>query len=83
MYCWKEAALKNLDKNDANKLKDLAPPSSFLTCETIKNVKNVKKMNINEVIHYLKSQYFDDENQIDLIRRYSGEHSLEIRIYQK
>ena len=51
---WKEAALKNLDKNDVNKLKDLAPASLFLTSVAVKNVKNVKKININEIIHYLK-----------------------------
>ena len=71
---WKEAALKNLDKNDANKLIDLAPPSLLLTREA---TKNVKKMNINQIIHYLKSQYSDDENEIDIIQRYSGEHSLD------
>ena len=64
---WKEAALKNLDENDANELKDLAPTSSFLTRKAIKNVKNVKKMNIKEIIYYLKLQYSDNENQIDLI----------------
>ena len=74
---WKEAALKNLDKNDANKLKDLASPSLFFTRKAIKNLKNVKKMNINEIIYYLKSQYSDDENQIHLIRRYGSELSLE------
>ena len=74
---WKEAALKNLDKNDANKLKDLGPPSLFLTHEATKNVKNIKKMNIDEIIHYLKPQYSYDENQIDHIQRHSGEHFLE------
>ena len=51
---WKEAALKNLDKNDVHKLKDLAPASLFLTRVAAKNVKNVKQININEIIHYLK-----------------------------
>ena len=70
---WKEAALKNLDENDANELKDLAPASLFLTR---KATKNLREVNINEIIHYLKSQYSDDENQIGIIQRYSGEHSF-------
>ena len=71
---WKEAALKNLGENDANELKSLAPPSLFLTRKVRKNVREV---NIDEIIHYLRLQYFDDDNQIRLIQGYSSEHSLE------
>ena len=71
---WKEAALKNLDENDANELKDPAPPSLFR--------KNAREVNIDEIIHYLKSQYFHDENQIHLIQRYSSQHSL-VRILEE
>ena len=55
-------------------MKDSAPPSLFLTR---KATKNVRKVNINEIIYYLKSQYSDDENQMGLTQRYSSEHSLE------
>ena len=72
---WKETALKNLEENNANELKDLAPSSLFLTC---KATKNVREMNINEIIHYLKSQYFEDESQIRLSQRFSSEHSKNI-----
>ena len=51
---WKEAALKNLSGNEANQLRDSAPVSLLLTCKA-KN--NAKKVNINEIIFYLKSQY--------------------------
>ena len=40
---WKEAALKNLDKNDVNKLKDLAPASLFLTSVAAKKCKECKE----------------------------------------
>ena len=71
---WKEVALKNLDENDANELKDSAPPSLFLTRNARKNAREV---NINEIIHYLRLKNSDNENQIRLIQRYSSEHSLE------
>ena len=58
---WKEAALKNLDENDANELKDSAPPIFFLTRKVRKNAREV---NIDEINHYLRLQYFDDDNQI-------------------
>ena len=55
---WKEAALKNLGENDANELKDSAPPSLFLTSKARKNTREV---NIDEIIHYLRVQYSDDK----------------------
>ena len=70
---WKEAALKNLDENAANELNDFAPPSLFLT-RTVRN--NAREGNIDEIMYYLRSQYFDNENQIRLIQEYSSEHSL-------
>ena len=74
MKYWKEAALKNVGENDANELKVLAPPDLFLTR---KPRKDARQVNIEEIFYYLKSQYFDDENQIHLIKKYSSEHSLE------
>ena len=72
---WKEAVLKNLDENDANELKDSAPSSIFLLRKIRKNTREV---NIDDdIIHYLRLQYFDDDNQICFNRRYSSEHSLE------
>ena len=71
---WEEDALKNLGENDANELNDSARPSLFLTRMVRKNAREI---NIDEIIHYLKSQYSDDENQIHLIQGYSSEHSLE------
>ena len=71
---WKEAALKNVSENDVNELKVLAPPDLFLTR---KPRKDAREVNIEEIFYYLKSQYFDDENQIHLIKKYSSEHSLE------
>ena len=55
-------------------MKDSPPPSLFLTRMVRKNARVV---NIDEIIHYLKSQHSGDENQIHLIQRYSSEHSLE------
>ena len=71
---WKETALKNVSDNDANELKVLAPPDLFLTR---KPRKDAREINIDEIFYYLKSQYFDNENQIHLIKKYSSEHSLE------
>ena len=42
-----------------------------------KNAKNAKKVDIDEIIFYLKSQYSGDENQVVFIQSYRGEHSLE------
>ena len=58
----------------ANELKVLAPPNLFLTR---KPKKDAREVNIEEIFYYLKSQYFDDGNQIYLIKKYSSEHSLE------
>ena len=63
---WKEVALKNLDEKDANGLKDSTPPSLFLPR---KARKNAREINIDEIIHYLRLQYSEDENQIRLIQR--------------
>ena len=71
---WKEDTLKNVRENDANGLKVLAPPDLFLTR---KPRKDTREVNIGKIFYYLKSQYFDDENQIYLIKKYSSEHSLE------
>ena len=48
---------KALNEDEANELKDLAP-SSFSVVR--KAAKNTKKMNINEIISYLRSQYSTD-----------------------
>ena len=74
MRYWKEVALKNVSENDANELKVLAPPDLFFTR---KPRKDAREVNIEEIFHYLISQYFDDENQMHLIKKYSSEHSLE------
>ena len=66
---WKEAALKNLDENEANQLKDSAPLSLLLICKAKKN--KAKKVDINEMILYLKSQYStNNKNQIILIENF-------------
>ena len=63
---WKEEALERaLDQNDTNQLEDLTPPSLFLTRGATKNVKNAKKMDIDEIIFYLlESKYFGDEDEV-------------------
>ena len=64
---WKEAALEDLDENEANQLKDSAPPSLLLICKAKKN--NAKKVDISEIILYLKSQYStNNRNQIVFIQ---------------
>ena len=64
---WKEAALENLDENEANQLKDSAPPSLLLIRKAKKN--NAKKVDISEIILYLKSQYpTNNRNQIVFIQ---------------
>ena len=70
----KEAALKNVSENDANELKVLVPPDLF---PTRKPRKDAREINIEKIIYYLKSKYFDDENQIHLIKKCSSEHFLE------
>ena len=45
---------KTLDPNEANQLKDLAPPSFVLIR---KAEKDAKKVDINKIISYRKSQY--------------------------
>ena len=40
-----------------------------------KNVKNAKKMDIDEIIFCLKSKYSGDKNQVVFIQSYRGEHS--------
>ena len=77
MRYWKEAALKNVSENDANELTDSAPPDLFLTR---KPRKNAREINIEEIFYYSKLQYFDDENQIHLIKKSSSEHSLEVML---
>ena len=65
---WKEAALENLDENEANQLKVLAPPSLLLIR---KAEKNAKKVDINKIIAYLKSQYStNNRNQIALVQNF-------------
>ena len=65
---WKEAALKNLDENEANQLKVLGPPSLLLIR---KAEKNAKKVDINKMIAYLKSQYStNNRNQIVLAQNF-------------
>ena len=65
---WKEAALNNLDENEANQLKVLAP-LSFLLIR--KAEKNAKKVDINKMIAYLKSEYSTNiRNQIVLFQNF-------------
>ena len=65
---WKEAALKNLDENEANQIKVSAPPSFLLIR---KAEKNAKKVDINKTIAYLKSQYStNNTNQIVLVQNF-------------
>ena len=52
---WKKAALENLDENEASQLKDSVPLGLLLIRKVEKN--NAKKVDINEIVLYLKSQY--------------------------
>ena len=65
---WKKAALKMAStENEAKELTDLALSRVFLIRKAA--VKNAKKMNINEIIFYLKSQYSTDNRvQITFIQ---------------
>ena len=64
---WKEAALKkDSTENEAKESTDLAPLRAFLIP---KAAKNAKKMNINEIIFYLKARYStDNRDQINFIQ---------------
>ena len=56
------------DMNEANQLKDLVPPCFLLICKT---EKNPKKMDINKIISYLKSQYStNNSNQRALVQNF-------------
>ena len=44
---------------------------------TRKPRKYAREVNIEEIFYYLRLHYFEDENQIYLIKKYSSEHSLE------
>ena len=60
---WKRAALEqNLSENEAKELLDLALSRDILIRKA--EIKNANKMNIYEMIFYLKSQYSTDRNQI-------------------
>ena len=63
---WKETALKKAStENEAKELTDLIPLRVLLVR---KIAKNAKKMNINEIIFYLKSEYSaDNRDQITFI----------------
>ena len=65
---WEKAALKKvLDENEAKEFTDLAPSRVFLIRQDA--IKNAKKMNIHEIMFYLKSQYSaDNRNQITFIQ---------------
>ena len=69
LHYWRDAALKRaLETNEANQLKDSAPPSFLLIR---KAEKNAKKMDINEMISYLKSQHStNNSNQIVLVQNF-------------
>ena len=75
LKCWKEAALKKAAyKNEANELKDLASLSYFLIR---KAAKDGKKMDINGIISYLKSQYSaDNRDQITFIQNYPSQRDV-------
>ena len=64
---WKETALKKAStENEAKELTDLIPLRVLLVR---KIAKNAKKMNINEIIFYLKSEYSaDNRDQITFIQ---------------
>ena len=68
---WKDTALKRaLDPNEANQLKDLAPPS-FLLIHKAKQ--NPKTTGINKIISYLKSQYSTNNRiLINLVQNFPG-----------
>ena len=72
---WKEATLKKaLDEDEANELKDSAPPSFFLIC---KPEKNAKKTDINEITSHLQSQYStDNRDQITFIQLYPSQRDV-------
>ena len=56
------------DMNEANQLKDLVPLCFLLICKT---EKNPKKMDINKIISYLKSQYStNNSNQRALVQNF-------------
>ena len=61
---WKKLALKKAStENEAKELIDLAPSTVFLIRKAA--IKNAKKMNIDEMIFFLKSRYStDNRNQI-------------------
>ena len=65
---WKETVSKKaLDENEAKELTDLSPSKVFLIPKAA--IKNAKKMNTNEIIFYLKSQYSaDNRNQKTFIQ---------------
>ena len=75
MDYWKEAALENLGENETNQLKDSAPLGLSLIRKAEKN--NAKKVNINEIILYLKSQYSTNNiNQIVLIQDFPSKEAV-------
>ena len=56
------------DMNEANQLKGLVPLCFLLICKT---EKNPKKMDINKIISYLKSQYStNNSNQRALVQNF-------------
>ena len=65
---WKKVALKKaLTKNETKELIDLAPSGVFLIHKAA--IKNANRMNIHEIIFYLKSRFLtDNRNQITFIQ---------------
>ena len=65
---WKKVALKKaLTKNETKELIDLAPSGVFLIHKAA--IKNATRMNIHEIIFYLKSRFpTDNRNQITFIQ---------------
>ena len=66
------------DLNDANQLKDLAPPSFLLIR---KFTKNAKMTDIDEIISYLKSKYLtNNKDQVVFIQNFPR---VELKIISK
>ena len=73
---WKEVAVKKAStENETKKLTDLALSTFFLIRKAA--IKNAKKMNIDEIFFYLKSQYSTyNRNQITFIQEIASQEDV-------
>ena len=70
----RESLKKALNENEANELKDSAPPSFVLIC---KRAKNARKTDVSGINSHLKSQYSADNRvQITSIQRYPSQRDV-------